>query len=214
MFAIVGSRVVLAPRSLVVSIPSMVWVIGLVLIVVNGVLTALRSERGVTLEADGITWHRAELFIPWSQVTALELGTGQTGKQSYDAGLREDRGLADWLADHGLTSTRRRGEQHLIVRTLDPAEALSGQRGLTKLLIQANIQRFGGPIAVKDHLLAVPSDAVIAAADRLRHAPVGPADPTQQARRARALSLANLWAFAGFAGLVAGLATIVLRNLT
>lgn len=185
MLAIVGSRF-LQGRAFAFTIPSLVWAVGIVLIVVNGVLTALRTERGLTLDMDGVTWHRTELFIPWSQVTALELGT----------------------------NTKGRGEQRLIVRTLDPTEALYGQRGLAKLAIQANIQQFGGPIAMKAHLLGLAPEAVIAAADRLRHAAADPGDPIRQARRARALSLANFWAIAGSAGLVAGLATILLRNIT
>lgn len=77
------------------------------------------------------------------------------------------------------------------------------------MTIQSNIHRFGGPVALKAHLLTVPAETIIAVADRLREAPPPPDDPRRRARRLRALRVANLWALAGFAGLIAGLATIV-----
>jgi len=175
---ILGSRFLLEDMS-IVSVSSLIWLVGMLLFLVNGALTALRTERGLTLYPDGITWHRTELFIPWSQVTALDIDTNMKGA----------------------------GKPHLIVRTATPADALDGHRGMARFLIQANIQQYGGPIALKARLLSVPDESVIAAADRLRHAPA--ASSVDYARRDRPRTIAGLWASAGAAGFFAAAAAIV-----
>ncbi|MGI5417515.1 hypothetical protein [Actinomadura luteofluorescens] len=179
-FVILGGRALHGTFS-IGSFSSCIWLVGVVLAGGNGVFVALRSWRGLTLDGDGITWHRAQLFIPWPQVTELDVDTDLKGT----------------------------GKPRLIVHTADATEALYGQRGMARMAIQSNVHRFGGPVALKAHLLTVPAETIIAVADRLREAPAPPDDPRRHARRLRALRVANLWALAGFAGLIAGLATIV-----
>lgn len=185
MVAILGSRFV-TEATFTISLSSVIWLIGTALLLVSGLMMALRSERGLTLDTDGITWHRVELFIPWRQVTELDI----------DTNLKDS------------------GKPRLIVRTEAPADALEGQRGMARFLIQANTQQYGGPIAVKAHLLSVPAESVIAAADRLQQAAAsGKARSVDYARRDRARTIATAWTSAGFAGLLAGLATIVVPTL-
>lgn len=57
--------------------PLVLWVPGVALLEVNAVLTALRARRGLTLTADGITWHKYEMHVPWANVTAVEHGIGR-----------------------------------------------------------------------------------------------------------------------------------------
>ncbi|NKZ04865.1 hypothetical protein [Actinomadura latina] len=184
MVVILGSRF-LRGTAFAVTSTSLIWLIGTALFLISGLLTALRSERGLTLDIDGITWHRAELFIPWRQVTGLDIDTDVKGS----------------------------GKPRLIVRTATPADALEGQRGRARFLIQANNQQYGGPIAVKAHLLSVPAESVIAAADRLREATAVSGRSVDYARRDRARTIATAWTSAGFAGLLAALATIVVPAL-
>ncbi|GAA1823262.1 hypothetical protein [Actinomadura chokoriensis] len=172
---ILGSRFFHGPTT-EVSLATAIWLAGTLLLLGSGLVMALRSQRGLTLDAGGITWHQVELSIPWSQVTGLDVDTNVRGS----------------------------GKPHLIVRVADPAEARRGRRGLAGFVIRGNTQQYGGPIAVKAHLLAVPAETVIAAADRLRQAPAEAGD-----RRARARVLADLWDTAGLAGFAASLATIV-----
>ncbi|WP_443108081.1 hypothetical protein [Actinomadura sp. 3N407] len=182
LLVIVGSPLLFGV-SFALDLPTFAWVVGLVLIVASGVVTELRSARGLTLDADGITWHRVELFIPWSRVT--------------DVGI----------------DTKGAGKPHLVVWTAEPAEALHGQRGIAKFIIKATTEQFGGPIAVKAHLLAVPPESVIeAATDRMRQ-DARPDDNARQAQRVRARNVAGYWAYAGFAGYFVWLAAIVLPIL-
>jgi hypothetical protein len=143
------------------------------------------AEYGFAEKAPELTWHRVELFIPWRQVTGLDTDTDVKGS----------------------------GKPRLIVRTDAPADALEGQRGMARLLIQANSQQYGGPIAVKAHLLSVPAESVIAAADRLRQV-TATGRSVDHARQDRARTVATLWASAGFAGLLAALATILVPALS
>ncbi len=83
---------------------------------------------------------------------------------------------------------------------------------MARILIQANSQQYGGPIAVKAHLLSVPAESVIATADRLRQV-TATGRSVDYARRDRARTVATLWASAGFAGLLAALATIFVPTL-
>lgn len=186
MVVILGIRFLPEP-TFVVSSTSVIWLIGTALLLISGVMTALRSGRGLTLDGDGITWHRTELFIPWRQVTELDIDTNLKGS----------------------------GKPRLIVRTDAPADALEGQRGMARLLIQGNTQQYGGPIAVKAHLLSVPAESVIAEA-RLRQAAAdsGNARSVDYARRDRARTIATVWTSLGFAGFLAALATIVVPGLS
>ncbi len=177
---ILGSRF-FGAASFASSFSSVVWVAGTLLFLVSGLVMALRTRRGLTLDADGITWHQVELFIPWSQVTEVDVDTNVKGS----------------------------GKPNLIVRTAEPAEALEGRRGLARFVIRASTDQYGGPIAVKAHLLAVPADAVTAAADRLRRS----AGDVRDTRRDRAAGAADFWDTAGLAGLVASLAAIVIPAL-
>lgn len=52
------------------------WIPGIALLEVNAVLTALRARRGLTLTAHGITWHKYEMRLPWSNVSAVEQSAG------------------------------------------------------------------------------------------------------------------------------------------
>jgi hypothetical protein len=52
--------------------PMVLWIPGVALLEVNAVLTALRARRGLTLTAYGITWHKYEMRLTWSNVTAVE----------------------------------------------------------------------------------------------------------------------------------------------
>jgi hypothetical protein len=186
MVAILGSRFV-TEATFTISLSSVIWLIGPALLLVSGLMMALRSERGLTLDTDGITWHRVELFIPWRQVTELDIDTNLKGS----------------------------GKPRLIVRTDAPADALEGQRGMARLLIQGNTQQYGGPIAVKAHLLSVPAESVIAEARlRLAAAGSGNARSVDYARRDRARTIATVWTSLGFAGFLAALATIVVPGLS
>ena len=176
---VLGSGFVLEDASFTTLTP-IIWLVGTLLFLVNGLFTALRSERGLTLYTDGITWHRTELFIPWSQVSELVV----------DTNLKEA------------------GSPHLIVRTATPDDALDGQRGLSKFFIQANIHQYGGPIAVRARHLSVRAETVIATAEQLRRAPA--ASRVDYARRNRPRAIAAFCASAAFAGFVAAVAAIVL----
>lgn len=184
LVVILGSRF-LRGATFVVSFTSIIWVVGTALLMISGLLAALRSERGLTLDIDGISWHRTELFIPWRQVTELDIDTDVKGS----------------------------GKPRLIVRTDAPGDAMEGQRGMARFLIQANTQQYGGPIAVKAHLLSVPAESVIAAADRLRQVAAASGRSVDYGRRDRARTIATLWTSAGFAGFLAALATIVVPTL-
>ncbi len=81
MVVILGSRLLTGP-AFALSFSSIIWVIGTALFGVSGVLMALRSERGLTLDIDGITWHRVELFIPWRQVTELDIDTNVQSREA------------------------------------------------------------------------------------------------------------------------------------
>ncbi|MEV5825858.1 hypothetical protein AB0L25_09800 [Spirillospora sp. NPDC052242] len=59
--------------------PMVLWVPSVALLETNAVLTALRARRGLTLTADGITWHKYEMHVPWANVTAVEHRTGRGG---------------------------------------------------------------------------------------------------------------------------------------
>ncbi|RKS76910.1 hypothetical protein BZB76_2277 [Actinomadura pelletieri DSM 43383] len=162
------------------------WWIGTVGLLVSGAVRDVRQVRGLTLDVDGITWHLVELFIPWAQVTALEVDSGVKGS----------------------------GKPHLIVRTTDPEEALLGRRGLARFIISGNIKQFAGPIAVKAHLLASPPEEVIAVADRLREAPAAPSTPAGDARRTRrtrARRIAGYWDFAAAVAVVAMALSVLTR---
>lgn len=184
MVAVLGARF-LPGRTFAISFSSVIWLIGTALLLISGVMNGLRSARGLTLDDDGITWHRVELFIPWRQVTELDI----------DTNLKDS------------------GKPRLIVRTDAPADALEGQRGMARFLIQANTQQYGGPIAVKAHLLSVPAESVITEARLRQAAASGRPRSVDYARRDRARTIATVWTAAGFAGLLAGLATIVLPTL-
>lgn len=181
---ILGSRFFHGPTTNV-SFSALIWSSGTLLLLVSGLVMAIRTQRGLTLDANGITWHQIELSIPWSQVTGLDVDTNVRGS----------------------------GKPHLIVRVTDPAEARRGRRGLATFISRGCSQQFGGPIALKAHLLSVPAEAVIAAADRLRQAPAAAADAPPDARRVRAGAIADLWDTAGLAGFAASLATIVVPIL-
>jgi len=49
------------------------WWLGMGLAEAVTVLTLLRSRRGLTLAADGITWHKHALFLPWTNVSETKL---------------------------------------------------------------------------------------------------------------------------------------------
>ncbi|MEU8802128.1 hypothetical protein [Spirillospora sp. NPDC048819] len=184
LLVIVGSPFLLG-ASFALDVRTIVWLIGLVLAVVSGAVIELRSARGLTLDADGITWHRVELFIPWSRVTEVDVDTNVKGK----------------------------GKPYLVVRTTEPAEALRGQRGIAKFIIKGTTRLYGGPIAVKAHFLTVPAESVIAAAADRMQQDTRPDDHARQAERVRARKVADFWAYAGFAGYVAWLAALVLPTL-
>lgn len=58
--------------------PMIFWVMGIGLLTVNAILVALRSRHGLTLAQDGITWHKYGMFLPWSNVPAVEqAGSGR-----------------------------------------------------------------------------------------------------------------------------------------
>jgi hypothetical protein len=69
---ILGARWLLV-RDLTLTWPLVIWVVGIVVVEANGVLVGMRSMRGLTLAADGITWHKHELFLPWSNVADMRL---------------------------------------------------------------------------------------------------------------------------------------------
>lgn len=52
--------------------PMILWALGIGLLETNAVLTGRRARRGLTLTPDGITWHKHEMFLPWSAVTTVE----------------------------------------------------------------------------------------------------------------------------------------------
>ena len=186
MVVILGSRF-LTGETFAISFSSIIWLTGTALLLISWLMTGLRSERGLTLDIDGITWHRVELFIPWRQVTQVDIDTDVKGS----------------------------GKPRLIVRTDAPANALEGQRGMARLLIQANIQHYGGPIAVKAHLLSVPAESVITEAEsRQATAASGKARSVDYTRRDRARTIATVWTSAGFAGFLAALATVVVPSLS
>jgi hypothetical protein len=52
--------------------PMIFWVPGIALLETNAILIALRARRGLTLTQRGITWHKYEMYLPWSNVVAVE----------------------------------------------------------------------------------------------------------------------------------------------
>jgi hypothetical protein len=172
---------------------SVAWLVGVVVIDVNMVLVALRTRRGLTLAAAGITWHGSELFLPWSSVADLEIG-----------GVLKGRGTGG-------------APDRLVVKVTEISHATEGQRGLSRVTMQANQQRYGGPVAISVAKLRVPVDEIIATAGRLQRQYMEAggydafADVAAQARRHRALTAMNVGNAAGFIGLVSGLAITFLR---
>ena len=59
--------------------PLVLWIPGIALLEANAVLTALRARRGLTLTAHGIIWHKYEMRLSWSNVTAIEQSTRRGG---------------------------------------------------------------------------------------------------------------------------------------
>jgi len=59
-------------RNLAIS-ESWLWWLGIGLAEAVTVLTLLRSRRGLTLAADGITWHKHALFLPWTNVSETKV---------------------------------------------------------------------------------------------------------------------------------------------
>src|SRR4051794_41974104 len=55
------------------------WIPGIALLEANAVLTALRARRGLTLTAQGITWHKYEMRLSWANVTAVEQSARRGG---------------------------------------------------------------------------------------------------------------------------------------
>ncbi|MFI0367885.1 hypothetical protein ACH35V_08390 [Actinomadura sp. 1N219] len=149
-----------------------VWWVATAGLTVSGVVTQIREARGLTFNADGITWHRIELFVPWTQVTELDVDSGIKGTEKL----------------------------RLIVRVIDPQESPRGHREIARSMITGNVRAFGGPIALPVHRLAVPPESLIATADRLQPAAPAPSVPgvrERQARRARAHRTSRLWGYAG-----------------
>jgi hypothetical protein len=160
------------------------WVVTVALTNINLVLVALRTSRGLTLDADGITWHGAEAFLPWPKVEKLEV-------VAFDDKYR------------------------LVVKS-SSQEVPVGQRGLAKVSLRANEQKFGGPVAIPVAELTVPVDQIITTAEQCKKdyvaagrtiEPDGPA----ALRRQRALRTMNMWSALGFGGLLVGLAITFLR---
>jgi hypothetical protein len=69
--AVFGLTWLLLRHNHTMSVALMVSLTGHALIVARMVETAIRARRGLTLCADGIVWHRHELFVPWSNVTEV-----------------------------------------------------------------------------------------------------------------------------------------------
>jgi hypothetical protein len=57
------------------------WVAGMAVLLIDSLVLGLRSRQGISLGADGITWHRHGLFIPWSYVSGASLRTGRSGER-------------------------------------------------------------------------------------------------------------------------------------
>jgi hypothetical protein len=91
--------------------------VGIVVLEADRILTALRSIRGLTLAADGITWHKREIFLPWSNVAGVV------------------------LADD------RRGRHRLVVLVVDLDQALQSMSRFGRGGFQSNLKRFNSPIA-------------------------------------------------------------------
>src|SRR3954452_8400613 len=109
----------LTPVSMSLTPLNTVWFVGFILIEVNLVLAALRTGRGLTLDVEGITWHGSELFLPWSNVDSVQVGPD----------LKRQGARAD-------------ADVRLVVKAVEPSYALDGQRGMARIGIQANVQRF------------------------------------------------------------------------
>ncbi|MDN3359006.1 hypothetical protein [Actinomadura sp. DC4] len=74
--------------------PMVLWIPGIALLETNAILTALRARRGLTLAADEITWHKYEMRLSWSNVTAVEqrgrrlvVRVGEPGQALEDVAL-------------------------------------------------------------------------------------------------------------------------------
>src|SRR5690242_15282941 len=57
------------------------WVTGMVVLLIDSIVLGLRARRGISLAADGITWHRHAIFIPWSSVNGASLRAGRFGER-------------------------------------------------------------------------------------------------------------------------------------
>ncbi|MCP2340223.1 hypothetical protein [Actinomadura rupiterrae] len=82
--------------------PRLSWLFlaGAILLVASGTLTALRARRGFTLSPDGLTWHKHQIFVPWSNVTeVVAAGDRVVVKVAETDQLRDAR----WLG--GMTET-------------------------------------------------------------------------------------------------------------
>lgn len=118
--------------------PLVIYVAGVALLETASVMVGVRSRRGLTLAADGITWHKRELFIPWSNVAG--------GAEEFDA----------------------RGGVRFVVRVAEPDHVLESVPGFGGWEFRSNLKRFGGPIALKADRLSVPAEELVADIERLR----------------------------------------------
>lgn len=84
------------------------WAVGLVVIAVSAVLTAVRARRGLTLAADGLTWHKHQIFVPWTNVAGVEAAGDRVLVRVVEPDQLRDR---RWLAAMTETpwNTRRFG---------------------------------------------------------------------------------------------------------
>jgi hypothetical protein len=154
-----------------------IWLLGIALTEANAIRTALRSMRGLTLAADGIIWHKHEVFLPWSNVTELEQVYGKGGLRLV---IRVDQ------PNQALEQVSKLGRWEVmsaLKRFGGPITLKPDRLAVPAVEVMANVERLRQEYAASGGFAAFAND------------PDWP-------RRKRAARSANVWAVLGSAGLV------------